>query len=235
MKLSEEFIKTKINPIVAAELFGRVEQADEPTAEWFAELLHERNTLSMQLDSARHQITDLKATIARLEGEVAKAAKPKVVVELPQGSAVEFAKVWWTEWRGDDLHVCVSVDAPQPEVITGKGQAVTCEGVYATYFITGAFCKFAKKAIGDCFAADWRYLRVADIPPARVEPPTFTPPPTPELPVYRVKATGVLFRGRHIPGRCLICVSSDDKTIEGNNYLLREVELLDDAGEVKKG
>jgi hypothetical protein len=53
---------------------------------------------------------------------------PKVVVELPQGFATQFAKVWWTERRGDELHVCVSVESPQPTVIEGKGQAVT--GVY---------------------------------------------------------------------------------------------------------
>ena len=40
-------------------------------------------------------------------------AIPKMQIELPDGDS-RSTKVWFTEWRGDDLHVCVELQQPSP-------------------------------------------------------------------------------------------------------------------------
>ena len=50
------------------------------------------------------------AALRRLAG-VRGDAIPRVVLELPDGDNRQ-AKVRWTEWKGNDLHVCLTVTAP---------------------------------------------------------------------------------------------------------------------------
>jgi hypothetical protein len=57
----------------------------------------------------------------------------------------------------------------------------------------------------------------------------FTAPPKPELLVYRIRKTDLTFRGHHSKGRAVLAVSSDNKSIEGNRYMMREVEVIDET------
>ena len=80
--------------------------------------------------------------------------------------------------------------APTPEVIEGKGQAVTeeQEGLYQVESEGGVSCGWREMFVGKTFRSGERYMPAE----LRTFPPrvTFQPPPKPELVLVRFKGTG---------------------------------------------
>lgn len=58
---------------------------------------------------------------AKADSQPDPAANLKVVIELPDGSPVKFAEVCFTEWCGDELHICAAIPATPQPVIEGAG------------------------------------------------------------------------------------------------------------------
>jgi hypothetical protein len=54
----------------------------------------------------------------------AERAFPRVVLELPDGDERE-AKVRWTRWEGEDLHVCISVGTPSRSLSSSEEPKAT--------------------------------------------------------------------------------------------------------------
>ena len=88
-------------------------------------------------------LKDAAETIRRLHAQVAgltaATVAPKVALELPAGDT-RTANVYWSEMRGDTLHLCISVDTP--------AQPAAPQGVaYAELPAAGFLCKSAHGAV----------------------------------------------------------------------------------------
>lgn len=198
------------------------------------------------------EITDLKATIARLEGEVAKLTKDLVREQRDHLGTIDHRdqheerinrivgclglgeyESSWTSLNDPSERAIEAieelqrrVEASQPEVITGKGQAVEAEVAnYMDEWPDGCIqmVRFGPDSI---FKVGHRYMRCPTFPPRQ----TFTPP-KPEL---------VLVRWRNAVGntRDFYAVKRPNgcwhDPIENVDYL--RVELLDETtGEVRNG
>lgn len=93
-------------------------------------------------------------------GAPARRETPQVELEMPQGDERK-PTIWWSEWRGDVLHVCISVDgSPAPGEQGGDDPGCA------------PFCGRCKYLAAECECKDGpSNIRIAPLPRRRVETP----------------------------------------------------------------
>jgi hypothetical protein len=99
--------------------------ADEPGRALYEQQIDARTQRWEDVPDAIRAYWNGKATPSRAAGTEAVQAErtfPRVVLELPDGDERE-AKVRWTRWEGEDLHVCISVDAPPSVAVAQEAVA----------------------------------------------------------------------------------------------------------------
>lgn len=194
------------------------------------------------------QITDLKATIARLEGEVAKLTKDLEREERDHLGTIdhrdqheerinrivgclglgEYESSWTSHNDPSDRAIEAieelqrRLEALQPEIIIGKGQAVGEKNGYWVFERPDGKTGTVYLSDNSFFGIGVRYMRCPEFPPR----PTFTPPPKPDT----------LIRHKALADPCWAYRDGTGfRTGAGNWWDSSEVELLDETtGEVRQ-